>query len=57
MWGRCRLGKCVEVWGEARKDVWGVEKCERVYWYGVSEEVCWLVGKGCGERNGGGLGK
>ena len=21
------VGKCVEVWGEVRKDVWGVEKC------------------------------
>ena len=33
------------------------EGCGRVYLYGVSGEVCWLVGKGCGERNGGGLGK
>ena len=33
----------------------GVEKCERVY--GVSGEVCWRVGKGCEERNGGGVGK
>ena len=33
------------------------EGCGRVYGYGVSGEVCWLVGKGCGERNGGGLGK
>ena len=48
------VGKCVGVWGEARKNVWGVEKCgegcDREY--GVSEEVCWLVGKECGERNG-----
>ena len=21
------VGKCVGVWGEVRKDVWGVEKC------------------------------
>ena len=21
------VGKCVGVWGEIRKDVWGVEKC------------------------------
>ena len=33
---------------EVRKDVWGVEKCG-----GVSGEVCWRVGKGCG----GGVGK
>ena len=33
------------------------EGCGRVYRYGVSGEVCWPVGKGCGERNGGGLGK
>ena len=33
------------------------ERCERVYRYGVHGEVCWLVGKGCGERNGGDLGK
>ena len=31
------------------------EGCGRVY--GVSREVCWRVGKGCGERNGGGVGK
>ena len=41
--------------------MWGVGKCGegcgRVYRYGVSGEVSWLVGKGCGERNGGGLGK
>ena len=24
------VGKCVGVWGEVRKDVWGVEKCGRV---------------------------
>ena len=30
--------KCAGVWGEARKDVWGVEKCGRVY--GVSGEKC-----------------
>ena len=51
------VGKCVGVWGEVRKDVWGVEKCGRVY--GVSgegcgkvyggEEVCWRVGRGMGE--------
>ena len=44
------VGKCVRVWGPIRKDVWGVEKhgegCGRVY--GVSGEVCWRVGKGCG---------
>ena len=33
------------VWGEVRKDVWGVEKCGRVY--GVSGEGC---GKVHGER-------
>ena len=46
------------MWGEVRKDVWEVEKCGegcgRVY--GVSGEVCWRVGEGCGERNGGGVG-
>ena len=31
---------------EVRKDVWGVEKCGRVY--GVSGEVCWRVGRGVG---------
>ena len=31
--------------------------CGRMYQYGVSGEVSWLVGKGCGERNGGGVGK
>ena len=27
--GECEggVGKCVGVWGEVRKDVWGVEKC------------------------------
>ena len=30
------VGKCLGVWGEIRKDVWGVEKCGRVY--GVSGE-------------------
>ena len=30
------VGKCFGVWGEIRKDVWGVEKCGRVY--GVSGE-------------------
>ena len=25
--------------------------------HGVSGEVCWRVGKGCGEKNGGGVGK
>ena len=48
-------GRCREVCWEVRKDVWGVEKCGRVY--GVIGEVCWRVGKGCGERNGGGVGK
>ena len=43
------VGKCVGVWGEVRKDVWG--GCGRVY--GVSGEVCRHVGKGCGEGNGG----
>ena len=32
------VGKCLGVWGEIRKDVWGVEKCDRVY--GVSGEGC-----------------
>ena len=41
--------------GEVRKDVWGVEKCGKVY--GVSGEVCWRVGKGCGEGNGEDVGK
>ena len=31
-------------WGGVWESVWG-------------EEVCWRVGKGCGERNGGGVGK
>ena len=31
MWG----GKCVGVWGEVRKDVWGVEEV----WGGVWESV------------------
>ena len=39
------VGKCVGVWGEVRKDVWG--GCGRVY--GVSREVCRCVGKGMGE--------
>ena len=43
------VGKCVGVWGEIRKDVWG--RCGKVY--GVSGEVCWRVGKGCGEGRGG----
>ena len=50
-------GKCRKVcWGvgEARKDVWGVEKsgegCGRVY--GVSGEVCWRVGKNVGRGMG-----
>ena len=47
------VGKCLGVWGEIRKDVWGVEKCGRVY--GVSgeggkrgrcREMCWGVGGG-----------
>ena len=41
------------MWGEVRKDVWG--GCGKVY--GVSGEVCWRVGKGCGERNGEDVGK
>ena len=49
------VGKYVGVWGEVRKDVWGVEKCGKVY--GVSGEVCWHLGKGCGEGNGEDLGK
>ena len=48
-------GRCREVCWEVRKDVWGVEKCARVH--GVSGEVCWRVEKGCGWRNGGGVGK
>ena len=47
------VGKCVGVWGEVRKDVWG--GCGKVY--GVSGEVCWRVWKGCGERNGEDVGK
>ena len=39
------IGKCLGVWGEIRKDVWGVEKCGRVY--GVSGEGC---GRVYGER-------
>ena len=49
------VGKYVGVWGKVRKDVWGVEKCGKVY--GVSGEVCWRVGKGCGEGNGVDVGK
>ena len=41
--------------GEVREDVWGVEKCGRVY--GVCGKVCWRVGKGCGEGNGVDVGK
>ena len=40
------VGKYVGVWGEVRKDVWGVEKCGKVY--GVSGEVCWHGGKDVG---------
>ena len=40
------VGKCIGVWGEVRKDVWG--GCGK---------VCWHVGKGCGEGNGGDVGK
>ena len=40
---------------KVRKDVWGVEKCGKVY--GVSGEVCWRVGKGCGQGNGEDVGK
>ena len=47
------IGKCVGVWGEVRKDVWG--GCGKVY--GVSGEVCRRVGKGYGEGNGGDVGK
>ena len=25
------------------------EGCGRVYWYGVSGKVCWLVGRGMGK--------
>ena len=39
--------------GEVRKDVWG--GCGKVY--GVSGEVCWRVGKGCGEGKGEDVGK
>ena len=35
--------------------MWGVEKCGKVY--GVSGEVCWRVGKGCGEGSGEDVGK
>ena len=54
------VGKCLGVWGEIRKDVWGVEKCGRVY--GVSGDgVRECVGRGsvlaCGERMWGGAGK
>ena len=31
------------------------EGCGKVY--GVSGRVCWREGEGCGERNGGGVGK
>ena len=57
------VGKCLGVWGEIRKDVWGVEKCGRVY--GVSgeggkrvygERKCVGVW-GTGERMWGGVGK
>ena len=44
VWGK-GVGKCLGVWGEIKKDVWGVEKCGRVY--GVSGEGC---GRVCGER-------
>ena len=47
----CR-GRCREACWEIRKHESGVEKCGegcgRVH--GVSGEVCWRVGKGCGER-------
>ena len=54
------VGKCLGVWGEIRKDVWGVEKCGRVY--GVSGEgVRECMGRGSvlayGERMWGGVGK
>ena len=45
--------KCAGVWGEARKDVWG-GVWESVW--GEWGKVCWRVGKGCKERNGGGVG-
>ena len=53
VWGRCREVCCGV--GEVSKDMWGKEKCGRVY--GVSGKVCWRVGEGCRERNGGGVGK
>ena len=42
-WGSVLRCSCV---GEVKEAVWGVEKCGKVY--GVSGEVCWRVGKGCG---------
>ena len=43
------VGKCVGVWGEVRKDVWG--GCGRVY--GVSGEKCvGMWGKDVGRRMG-----
>ena len=45
---RGAVGKCVRVWGEARKDVWEVEKSVWGEWGSVLA---------CGERNGGGVGK
>ena len=51
--GKRRRGRCRKVcWdvggGTVRKDVWGVEKCGRVY--GVSGEVCCHVGRGVGKH-------
>ena len=45
MWGRCR-----EVCWKVRKDVWGVEKCGRVY--GVSGKCVGLWGKDVGKGMG-----
>ena len=41
--------------GGGKKSCLGREKCGRVY--GVSGEVSLHVGEGCGEKNGGGVGK
>ena len=55
--GRCRE-MCSGVWGGKERCVGSEEVrggCGKVY--GVSGEVCWRVGKGCGERNGEDVGK
>ena len=39
------VGKCVGVWGEVRKDVWGVEKCGRV-WESVWSEWGSVLARG-----------